>query len=228
VGTDLAISRRAKNLCARREVTVFDYTAAGLLLVSGLVGLARGATREISTVVALVLAAIAAVFALRFTGPLARQAIHTDWLANTAAILIGFILTYIVLRLIGAALTRGVQRTSLSGLDRLLGFGIGLVRALVVLGGFILLVNAATPSDRMPAWITRARLYPLASAAGEALKAFAPAGMKVAHEMAPALTGAVTGEPASDAGTTERRHGHDGNNAAQPRRGPDDTLEDSP
>jgi membrane protein required for colicin V production len=208
-------------------VTVFDYAAAGLLLLSGLVGLARGATREISTVVALVLAAIVAVFALRFTGPVARHAIHTVWLANTAAILIGFILTYIVLRLIGAALTRGVQQTSLSGLDRLLGFGIGLVRALVILGGFILLVNAATPPDRMPAWITGAKLYPLASAAGEALKAFAPAGMKVAHEMAPALTGAVIGEPAADAGSPDRRHHRDDDNDAPSRGTPDDTVEDS-
>jgi membrane protein required for colicin V production len=197
-------------------VTLFDYAAAGLLLVSGLFGFVRGATREISTAVALVLAAITAVFALRFTGPLARHAIHTEWLANTAAILFVFILTYIVLRLIGAALTRGVQQTSLSGLDRLLGFGIGLVRALVALGGFILLVNAATPPDRMPAWISQARLYPLAAAAGAALKAFAPEGMKVAHEMAPALTGAVAGEPASNAATTERRHPRD-----------DDTQEDS-
>jgi membrane protein required for colicin V production len=55
--------------------------------VSGLAGLARGATREISTVVALLSAAIISVFALRITGPLAHKAIHAAWLANTARIL---------------------------------------------------------------------------------------------------------------------------------------------
>jgi len=179
-------------------VTAFDYAAGLLLLVSGLFGFARGATHEITTVLALVAAAILSVAALRFTGPLALHAIHTPWLATAAAVLLTFILVYAVLRLIGGALTRGVKQTSLSGLDRLLGFGVGLVRALVAMGGFILLIDAATPPERMPAWITGAKLYPLASAASGALRTFAPQGLKVAHDVAPAI---IAG-PASQARRT--------------------------
>src|SRR5665213_2401451 len=175
-------------------MSLFDYIAGAVLLVSGLIGFARGATREVTTVIAFVLAAIVAVFALRFTGPIARHAIHTAWIANTAAILILFILAYIVLRMIGGALTRTVRQTALSGLDRGLGFAIGLVRGLVVIGVFALLINAATPPERMPAWITGARIYPLAEAAGAVLRTFAPRGLKVAHDVAPAMTEAVTGE----------------------------------
>jgi len=192
-------------------VTAFDYGAGLLLLASGLIGLARGATREITTVVALLLGAILAVFSLRVTGTMARQMIHTAWLANTAALLFMFVLYYLSLRLLGGALTRGVQETGLSGLDRLLGLGIGLVRAVVVLGAFALLLDAATPPERMPMWITAARLYPLAAAAGGALRAFAPEGMKVARDVAPALADAVTGDdgPASGA-SRHRRAGIDG------------------
>lgn len=172
-------------------VTAFDYAAGLLLLVSGLFGFARGATHEITTVLALVVAAIVAVAALRFTGPLALHMIHTPWLAKAAAVLLAFILVYIVLRMIGGTLTRGVRQTSLSGLDRLLGFGVGLVRALVALGGFILLIEAATPPERMPLWIKGAKLFPLASAAGGALRTFAPQGLKVAHDVAPSFTDAV-------------------------------------
>ncbi len=175
-------------------MSLFDYIAGAVLLVSGLMGFARGATREITTVIAFVLAAVVAVFALRFTGPIARHAIHTPWIANTAAILILFILAYIVLRMIGGALTRTVRQTALSGLDRGLGFAIGLVRGLVVIGVFALLINAATPPERMPSWITGARIYPLAEAAGAVLRTFAPKGLKVARGVAPAMTEAVTGE----------------------------------
>ncbi|MDB5482287.1 MAG: colicin production protein [Caulobacteraceae bacterium] len=175
-------------------MTAFDYAAGLVLLVSGLFGFARGATHEITTVIALVVAAVLAVAALVFTAPLALHVIHTPWLAEAAAVLLTFILIYAILRLIGGALTRGVKQTSLSGLDRLLGFGVGLVRALVVLGGFILLIDAATPPERMPAWITGAKLYPLASAAGGALRTFAPGGLKVAHDVAPSLTDAVNGD----------------------------------
>jgi membrane protein required for colicin V production len=185
-------------------VTTFDYAAGLLLLVSGLFGFARGATHEITTVLALVAASILAVAALRFTGPLALHAIHTPWLAKAAAVLLTFIVVYIVLRMIGGALTRGVKQTSLSGLDRMLGFGVGLVRALVALGGFILLIDAATPPERMPAWITGAKLYPLAAAAGGALRAFAPQGLKVARDVAPSLADDVTGN--SPAATAAGRH----------------------
>ncbi len=189
-------------------MTIFDYAAVVVLLVSGLAGMVRGATREVSTVVALVAAATVAASTLRFTGPLAGRVIHTQWIANTAAVLCVFILTYIVLRLLGGALTRGVHQTSLSGLDRLLGLGIGVVRALVVLGAFVLLIRAVTPPERMPVWMSDAKLYPLASASGDALKAFAPSGVKVAQEMAPRLAGPLESDLVVDGakGQSQRHH----------------------
>ncbi len=201
-------------------MTTFDYIAGFILITSGLFGFARGATREITTVIAFTLAAVFAVFALRATGPLARVMIHTVWLANTAAILAGFIFAYVVLRLIGGALVNSVRQTSLSGLDRVLGLGIGIVRALVVLGGFTLLLNAATPPERMPAWILHAKLYPLASAAGGALRAFAPKGLKAARGVAPDLAKAMAGDP--DPETPDNAPSH------TRHRSPDDTTETSP
>ena len=211
-------------------MTNFDYAAGFLLLVSGVVGFARGATREVSTVVAFVLAAIVSVAALRLSGPAAATVIHARWLANTAAILAVFIVAYLLFRLIGAALTRTVRETGLSGPDRALGFAIGLVRGVVVLGAFALLLDAAMPPERMPAWISGARLYPLADAAGGALRAFAPKGMKVAHDVAPALADAVTGaestsqDSPADAGRLPRksREGASGRRY----RTPDDSVED--
>jgi len=186
-------------------MTLFDYIAGALLLISGLMGYARGATREVTTVIAFVLAAIVTVFGLRFTGPIARHAIHTAWIANTVAILALFIVVYVILRLIGGALTRSVRGTvGLSSLDRILGFAIGLVRALVIMGAFSLLMGAATPPERMPGWITKAKLYPLASAAGDALRTFAPQGLKVAHTLEPAMEDAVTNAAAPTADTTTR------------------------
>ncbi|MBA3811410.1 MAG: CvpA family protein [Caulobacteraceae bacterium] len=178
-------------------MTLFDILAGSVFLISGVIGFARGATREVTTVIAFVLAAVIAVFSLRVTAPLAHHLIATVWLANTAAILVAFVVAYILLRMVAGALHRGVRQTVLSGVDRALGFAIGLARALVVVGAFALILNAATPPERMPAWITRAKLYPLANAAGGALRAFAPQGIKVAHDVAPAVEQAGTGAPAA-------------------------------
>jgi membrane protein required for colicin V production len=182
-----------------RAVTVFDYAAAFLLVTSCLFGVVRGATREISTILAFIVAAAAAVFALRFTAPIAKGLVHAAWLANTVAVLATFVAVYAVLRLIAGAITAGVRQTGLSGLDRLIGGAIGVVRAVVVLGGFALLVSAAVPPDRMPQWLSQAKLYPLASAAGDTLRAFAPRGLKMAKDIAPAITGAAAGGSWSDA-----------------------------
>jgi membrane protein required for colicin V production len=174
-------------------LTLFDFAAGLTLLVSALVGWIRGGTREVTTVAALVIAAIAAFLALRYSGPIARHAIHTVWMANIAALLIVFVAVYILLRAIASALTRGVQRVGgLSGLDRMVGAGFGVLRALVVLGLANLTINAITPPERMPAWISGAKLYPLSTLSARALKSFAPPGFKFARQMAPVIGHAVT------------------------------------
>lgn len=175
-------------------MTLFDFFTIGVLLTSGVVGLVRGATREVTTVIALLLAAVLSVFSLRFTDPIARTLVHTGWMADTAAVLAVFILSYIALRLLGGMATRSVRATPLSGLDRLLGFGIGVVRGLVAVGAVTLLITAATPTDRVPGWMTRARTYPLADAAGRGLKTFAPKGLKLAKAAVPVMGEAVSGE----------------------------------
>ena len=183
-------------------MTLFDVVAGLVLLASGLIAFIRGATREVTTVLSFIAAIVIAVFGLRFTGPIARHAIHTAWIANTVAVLALFVAAYIVLRVIGGALTQRVRQTALSGLDRLLGLGIGLVRGAVIVGAFTLLINAATPPERMPAWISKAKLYPAASSVGALLRAFAPEGLRMAHTVEPAMRDAVKAGTAAGAADT--------------------------
>jgi membrane protein required for colicin V production len=175
-------------------MSLFDLAAGLLLLVSVLVGWFRGGAREVATVAALVVAAVVALYALRFSGPVARHAIQTPWLANIAAILIVFAAAYILLRVAASALSRGLHRTrGLGEADHIAGAGFGLARALVVLGLVNLTLTAVTPPERMPEWISGAMLYPLSTASARALKAFAPQGARLAHEVAPVVGHAVAG-----------------------------------
>lgn len=173
-------------------MTLFDLIAILILGVSALVGFVRGATREMMTVVAFILAILISIFALRFVGPIFRHSIHPDWLGNTLAIVIVFIAAYIVVRVIGGALTRGIHKTQTLGTaDRIIGVGFGLVRALVLLGVFFLVFNAATPRERVPHWISGAALYPLAQGSAKVMSALAPEGSAMAGKVAPALEAAV-------------------------------------
>jgi membrane protein required for colicin V production len=159
----------------------FDWAAGGLLAASAAIGLARGATREVTSIIALVVAATLAIAAGRFAEPLFHQLIHPDWLAQPAGMAAVFLIAYVVLRLIGGFLTRGVRESELSGLDRVLGFTLGFGRGVAALGAFALLLGAFVPARQTPAWIGRARLYPLALGAGQALRVAAPRALAMAR-----------------------------------------------
>lgn len=172
-------------------MTLFDLFAGLVLLVSAGVGFIRGAVREMVTVVAFLLAAVGSLLALRVTGPMAREVIDPDWAGTAAAVLVLFAALYILLRVIGASLTERIRGGPLSSIDRAIGLGFGLIRALVVLGVFNLLFTAATPESRIPRWIEGAALYPLTEASANVLRQFAPQGGLLASRIGPALERAV-------------------------------------
>ena len=177
-------------------MTGFDILAGAILLVSGLIGFARGATREVVTLTAFVAAIAISIFGLRFSAPIAVHFIHTLWLARVAALVAVFLAVYIAVRLAGGALTRSVRQTALSGLDRALGAAIGLARGAVVIAIIALAIRAATPRERMPHWYTHALVYPEANAGGQALRALAPKGMAFMRRAAPAVENALADEKA--------------------------------
>jgi membrane protein required for colicin V production len=174
-------------------MSLFDLGAGLVLAVSIIVGWIRGGTREVAWVAAILIAAIVAIVALRFTGPVARHAIHTPWLANVVAILIVFGAAYILLRVAAAALSRRIHQTgSLGSVDRAMGAGFGFVRAMVILGLANLALTAVMPPDRMPVWISGAFLYPVSSGSADVLKVFAPQGAHLAGQVAPVVGNAIS------------------------------------
>lgn len=184
-------------------VTQFDLLVAALLLISAAIGFTRGAAREIAALVALVGAAAFAVFGLPVFSPLVRHVVHPDWLGAVATLVLVFLVTYILLRLVGGAFARQIQQSNLIGtLDRSIGLAIGLARGLIVLGALNLMFNAATPKDLQPHWITGATTWPLAQNMGRLLVALAPSGLDIAGRLKPAFDRAV-GDALGDRTTTD-------------------------
>ena len=202
-------------------MTAFDFIAVMVLLVSGAVGFFRGGAREVVTVVSFALAVVIAMLAFRYCGPIARHAIHPGLLANALAIVVVFVIAYALLWIAGRALTRSIREAEvLSGVDRAIGVGFGLLRALVLLGVFYLLFNVATPPERAPHWIKNAALYPLSGTAAHVLMALAPQGAAVAGKVAPALANAVR-DGAADGPARSSGPGYD----EQSRKSVDDLVE---
>ena len=211
-------------------MTPFDIIAGVILLVSAVVGFARGASRELTSALSFIAAAIIALLALRVTGPLFRGLMDPDWAATAAAILVTFVIAFIGLRLLGAALTKSLHADGALGtLDRVMGLAFGLLRGLVVLGVFNLVFNMATPPDRVPSWVSKSALYPLSPASARVLTVFAPKGTALAGKLAPAIEDAVHDGTSADGGSDKRSDGKSGEPSYDrtQRRSVDDLVEKS-
>ena len=186
-------------------LTQFDFIVAALLLISGAVGFARGAVREIAALVSLVAAAALALFGLPVWATYAGKIMNPGWSSAALSLVVVFIAAYIALRLLGAAIAQRVQQTNFLGaLDRSVGLAIGIARGLFVLGALNLMFNAATPKDIQPRWITGATTWPLAQNMGRLINAMAPSGMDMAGRLKPAFSRAVeTSDAPRDRTATE-------------------------
>jgi membrane protein required for colicin V production len=187
-------------------MTQFDLIVLVIILVSAFIGFVRGATRELVTAFSFIVAAVLSLLLLRITGQLGRALLDPDWLGVAAALVVTFLIAYVALRVAGGQLSKGIHaNTGLGSIDRAAGVGIGIVRAIVVLGAFNLVFNAATPAARSPQWIKGAALYPLTAASGKMLMAFAPQGQAAAGKLRPAIEKAVR----EGAGEMPRGEGYD-------------------
>ncbi|HFC04099.1 MAG TPA: hypothetical protein ENJ55_00215 [Rhizobiales bacterium] len=114
--------------------TWFDLTVGGLMLVSGLLALMRGFTREITSLVAWGAAGAAALIAA-FTPELVSQAkvyLSEEWLAQAAVGGGVFLIVLIILSLISIRFTDWLLDSSPGAFDRTLGFFYGLARGLIL------------------------------------------------------------------------------------------------
>lgn len=204
-------------------MTPFDIIAGLLLLISGVTGWMRGASRELTSALSFIFAAAIALFGLRVTGPLFRSMMDPDWAATATAVLVVFVIVFLIVRLIGGRITASLHDTSAGVLDQAVGAGFGLIRAFVILGVFNLLLHLATPPDRMPRWVQDSIFYPLSEVSGTVLKVFAPKGKALAGKIAPAIKDAVKDGGDNTSGEDSSGKGYDENQ----RRNLDDLVEKS-
>lgn len=194
----------------------FDIIAGLLLLTCVIAGLVRGAVREVVGVTSFIVAVLASLAGLRFSGPLFRGVIEPAWMGTVVAVLAVFGLTYLLLRLLGAGMTRRVRDQGAFGaLDRAIGAGFGLIRALVLLGMFNLLFSLVSGGGG-PTWVREARLFPLTEASGKVLKVFAPKAGDLGGRIVPAVRKMVT-----EGATSDPKEGY----SARDRRVMDDLVE---
>ena len=135
-----------------------DYVIIGIIALSAIIGLARGLIRE---VIALAVWIVAALAAWLFYVPVAEQLtpwIETPSVRMAAAVLILVFGVLIVGAIVAYLLSVLVDKTGLTGTDRLLGMVFGAGRGAVLVALLVFLATL-TPIAEDP-WWSQSRLLP--------------------------------------------------------------------
>ena len=161
-------------------MTPADYVIVFLALMSAVVGLWRGFTTE-----ALSLVTLLAAVGLAWTFAPTVEPMLGDWASAVevrlwAARVVIFVLVLVVGGLISWVARKLVSHTGLSGLDRLLGAGFGLLRAAVFVGLAVIVLEFAELDQE--SWWQEARLRPYAERAAAAVKYYAELGNRYLQE----------------------------------------------
>lgn len=158
-------------------ITLFDGILIGLMLVSGLLAMIRGFSREVLSVASWAVAALAALYFYKRLSPLAAQytisITDNKTVPDIAAAGVIFIITLIVVSLITMKIADFIVDSKVGPLDRTLGFVFGAARgALLVVVG-LLFFNWLVPNNQ-PGWVANAKSKPMLESIGDGIVQLLP------------------------------------------------------
>ena len=158
-------------------ITLFDGLVIGLMLVSGVLAMIRGLSRELLSVGSWVAAAVAAYFFYPQLSPYvieySSQISSSETLADLIAAAIIFIVTLIVVSIITMRIADFIVDSRIGALDRSLGFVFGAVRGVLLVVVALLFYNWLVPDNQWP-WISNAKSKPVLDSIGQSIVQMLP------------------------------------------------------
>lgn len=154
-------------------ITLLDGILVGFTLVSAMLAMVRGFSREILSVASWAAAAAAAFFLYPQVLPYVEPYIDNKQLAMVAAAGIVFVIALIVVTVITMKIADWIIDSRIGALDRTLGFLYGAARGVVVVAVALLFFNWLVGANA-PAWIAEAKSRPLLESIGTALENLLP------------------------------------------------------
>ena len=155
---------------------ILDFILGGIMLVSGLLALMRGFTREVLSLIAWAAAAGAAFMAVLTPElvELAQPYTNNELLSKIAVGGVAFLVILIIMSLISVKLADLVLDSAAGAFDRTLGFVYGLARGLLLVVIAYLFYIWLIPRDKHEDWVRRARSLPVIEQVGQVVISFLP------------------------------------------------------
>jgi membrane protein required for colicin V production len=155
-------------------VTLLDLIVIGVMLISALLAMVRGFTREVLSIAAWVAAAVAALFLHPYVVPFITPYIKNATVAQLVAGGAVFLVTLIVVSFITIRISDMILDSRIGAIDRTLGFLFGAARGLLLAVVAFLFFAWLVPDDRQPVWVQQAKSKPMLLSGGNWLMNLLP------------------------------------------------------
>ncbi len=156
-------------------LTYLDAALIAILIISGLLAMYRGLTRELLSIVSWAVAAIAVLYFIlnhkQFAEDMAAQVGTQVAIAQIAIGAVIFLIVLIIVHLLTSRISDAILDSSVGMIDRILGLAFGVAR------GFILVVIPymfyesfiPQPENQFP-WVREAKSLPYIKGTGDAIR----------------------------------------------------------
>ena len=159
-----------------------DLAVLGIVLVSALLSMMRGFTREVLAIASWAAAAAAAYYFYPMVMPYLAPYIHKEVIAQAAAAAVVFFVTLIVVSLFTVRLSDAILDSKIGALDRSLGFVFGVARGFLLAVVAFAIFNWLVSEKQQPEWVKNARTRPVLTETADRLVAHAADGCGPDHQ----------------------------------------------
>ena len=151
-----------------------DLAVLGIVLVSALLSMMRGFTREVLAIASWAAAAAAAYYFYPLLMPYLTPYIHKEVIAQAAAAAAVFFITLIVVSLFTVRLSDAILDSKIGALDRSLGFVFGVARGFLLAVVAFAIFNWLVSEKQQPEWVKNARTRPVLTETADRIVAMLP------------------------------------------------------
>ena len=159
------------------DIYALDLAFFAVVVISAIIAYLRGFVREVFSLASWIGAAVIAWLTCTPLSTALSDYIQPPLLARIAAGAGAFLAALVLCSVVAGRIAGRVERSSLSALDRALGFLFGLIRGAVIICALYLVGSRVVPPDDQPGWVREARSIPLIETGARQLELMLPSGL---------------------------------------------------
>ncbi len=151
-----------------------DLAVLAIVLLSAILSMLRGFSREVLAIASWAAAAAAAYYFYPVVTPYLAPYIHKDVIAEAAAAALVFFATLIVVSLFTVRLSDAILDSKIGALDRTLGFVFGVARGFLLAVVAFAIFNWLVSDKQQPQWVKTAKTRPILTDTADRIVALLP------------------------------------------------------